>query len=258
MSEELEQSQSDVSNEASSAPQPSSEPENTVKTGTSQESDKTPFHEHPRFKELIQQKNEFSERLKQYESRFEQMSKELTGLKQPKAEEPKFDKTKLLERLKGIDPEFAAYQASLLKELDDLRGWKDTTVQERTSAEVQSTLSKLHQDHKVDSPELQEWYKTRLKALSDSNPNLGVKDLPGMYKSVHESITKYFDSRDRQTVANYANQKKADSKVPSNSKGQSAKPHTPKPVQYSKDPEEARAQRVAGIMKEIRAGRENL
>ncbi len=224
-----------------------------------QQTKETPFHEHPRFKELVEQKNQFATQLQERSTRYERELSELKGqlekLNTPKTPEAK---NALIERLKGIDPEFGAWaekQEATAKELQELRDWKAQTSQTTQQQTVNSELDKLHAEHKVPK-ELQGMYKAQIAEMARANPNLKMQDLPVVYKQLHNQINKYLDNRDKEKLAGYTKSKTADSNIPTGAqRGVAPTPNGKKP-EWSKDPEEARGQLVSRIMNKVRAGNE--
>jgi hypothetical protein len=72
-----QETSSAVENEA---PKDTSTPEANVK---SDDSDNTPFHKHPRFQELVEQKNRATESYKQLEQRYEELERRISQMSQP-------------------------------------------------------------------------------------------------------------------------------------------------------------------------------
>ncbi len=256
---ENNESVQDVSSESSS-PSPESQSssnvveQNSQQASPSESKQETPFHEHPRFKELINQRNEFSQRLQDYEKRFQELNSRIEQ-SQPKAPTPE---NKLLERLKSIDPEFGSWaeqqhnaRMQLEKQLQDQVQWRQSQEASTFRNQLNSSLEKLHMDHKV--PEaMRDVYQASLQAVAQANPNLGLQDLPNVYKGIHEKISKYVESVKRDALTEYSKSKVKDAAIPSTPKGPSPKPGTANKTQYSKDPAEARAQVVANAMKGLR------
>lgn len=253
MSNELESTASDVSTESpSEAP---SSPERTSEAPATQESktaDK--YVPYERFQEIIQQKNEFVKRLEEHEARYKALEDRMNRPKEePKKENP------LLGRLKTIDPEFGTWAEQMeasRTELQALREWRTQAEAERTRSEAQNEVSKLHAQYKIPD-DLKDHYNMYLRnevsKLEASGRALSVKDLPSIYKSVHDSLNKVFESQKRATIANYAVSKKTDA-TPTLKKGEATK-STPTKFKFSKDPEEARSQIIKQTMERVRAAK---
>lgn len=256
MSNELESMASDVSTESpSEAP---SSPEKTNESPVTQESKTTEkYVPYERFQEIIQQKNEFVKRLEEHEARYKALEDRFNKPKEePKKENP------LLSRLKGIDPEFGTWAEQMeasKAELQALREWRQQAEVERSRSEAQNEVSKLHSQYKV-SDDLKAHYEMYLKnevqKMESSGRNLTVKDLPTIYKSVHDTLNKVFESQKRATIANYTTSKKTDA-TPALKKGEAPK-SGPAKFKFSKDPEEARAQIIKQTMERVRAAKNAL
>jgi seryl-tRNA synthetase len=247
--EDLEQSTQDVSAESSSAPVESESSPKQVEgqDASSPSKSEVPFHEHPRFKELIQQRNEFSQRLQEYEKRFQEINGRIEQ-SQPKAPTPE---AKLLERLKGIDPEFGSWaeqqhkaKAELEQKLAQFEQWKTQSEQHNYLSAATSAADRVKAELKVD-PTLHNMY---LKQIPMGTP---VEQIPQMYKQMHESVNKLIENAKREALTSYSKEKTKDSSIPAPSKGASPKPGGPK-FEYSKDPAEARAQVVKNALKSLK------
>lgn len=250
-----EQIQSDAQ-EASSEPTQSEETtklgEDSSTSGQNSTEDKslnTPFHEHPRFRELVEQKNEALSRARDLEDRYREMNARVEALSKPKTETPKDE---LIERLRGIDPAFADRIEAIQKQAAVAEQLQDRIQQfELTQMQTQavSTVKSLHDQFKVPE-EHRAIYNAQLELAATRNPNLTIKDIPGLYKAVHDSISKVFEASSRTQRESYVQGKKADS-VPS-TPAKSKAPSSDKKFEWSKDPSEARAQvvkRMSSLMK---------
>lgn len=252
--------QSDASPEVSSepqetvetAPEPSQEaPEQTA----SPEPQETPFHEHPRFKELVDQKNQFANRVQQYEQQMAQMHREMQEFKQARQQQSNPQKDELVERLKGIDPEFG----SRFEELNSLRDqvsqfqqWQQQLQAQQVRENAYNQLNGLHEQFKV--PESQRTYiNSQIEQIAATNPNLSVNDLPRVYQQVHENFNKFVEDLRRSERESYVTSKKEDVKAPtSQPKGEPVKAGTKKPG-FSKDPAKAREELIQRTLKIARA-----
>lgn len=242
----------------------SSEPTSTEQTNesTSQESgseqttkDNVPFHEHPRFRELIEQKNQAADQYKTLESRYQQIEERLRQMSQPKAEQKEDE---LISELKKIRPEFGERFEKMwnaMSRLDQLEQGHKQTTEQTTRERAISTINSLHTEHKV-SKEMQEIYNDAIESAARRNPKLGLDDLPGIYKSVHDKYSKLFDSARRTDRESYVNDKKKDANAPaSQSRGKPIMQNVRK--EFSADSGEARKQTVDEVLKLIRADKDN-
>jgi hypothetical protein len=257
MEQDFELNSSDASNESSSDSQNSSqsvssEPKQSAEQQPKPDSDSTPFHEHPRFKELVEQKNKYADSYKQLENRYAEMEKQLRTLSE--RTKPQETQDQLIARLKGIDPEFGERFEKLdatQKELAELRSWRQQVEAEQTRTQAVNTVMTLHSQNKVPD-DLQQLYNEQLEAMYARDPKNFVRDIQGAYKHVHERMSKLLDSVKRQERESYVSNKSQDAKVPtSQPKGKSVN-HS-KPEEYSKNPDEAKAQLVRRIIQQSKA-----
>ena len=253
--ENLEQSTPDVVNEAPSpSVESNSPPASAAPSAPAPEAAKEPpFHEHPRFKEIINKNNEYSQRMREYEKQVQELKSTIE-----KANAPASPETKLLQRLKDIDPEFGQFmeqqhatRAQLQEQLQQIEQWRSQQEAVAQRTQINSALEKLHIENKVPN-ELRKVYEAQLEQIARGNPNLGLQDLPSMYNEVHSTLSKYMEGVRREALASYSQSKVVSSSVPSPSKGPSPKTGTAK-TEYSKDPAEARAQVVRNTLKSLRS-----
>jgi len=236
-----EVTQQDANEADTSEPQISS-PEETNSTSAaervsqnSQSEKQLPFHEHPRFKELIEEKKTYAEQLQQMQKQMQEMSQRYQQQAEPKKSHP------FVERLKEIDPAYGEWAGGLdgLKEqLAEMKAWKDEQGRQTVVREYESSVEKLHTEHKVPK-ELQELYKEQLDARAYKDPNFGLKDVPAAYKQLHEKYSKFLDATKRAERASYVVDKSKDSSAPS-SQSKGAPAGKAKAPQF-KDREEAYA-----------------
>lgn len=246
------QDNSGVQEAVSSEPQ--IEPVNEPNTTPAPEANQ-PFHEHPRFKELVEQKNQFATQVKEYERKMQEMQSQLQQLSAPKSQ-PEQDA--LLARLKGIDPEFGGRFEQMVQKLakldqveQELAASKAETVQSRAL----STIERLHTEHNVPK-ELQDLYRDQIEIAAMRNPKMGLNDLPEVYKSVHNKMSQFLDGVKRSERAGYVTDKKKDAAIPSTqTKGQTAKPSDK--VEWSNDEAVRQQQMVDMYRKIVAAQRDN-
>jgi uncharacterized phage infection (PIP) family protein YhgE len=211
------ENQQDANTPEPSAPESSSDETQKQQTSASDEGEgakQVPFHEHPRFKELIEERRQYAEKQTAYERQLESLQRSLQEVQTRNKPAPQEDP--LLSRLKGIDPEFgkwAEQQSQAAKEMAEFRAWRQQTEQQATVREYESTVGKLHSDNKVPD-ELKGLYDRALKAEFMANPNLGMKDVPQVYKTLHAELSKVLEGRDRATRASYVSDKSKDSLAP--------------------------------------------
>lgn len=262
MTNELENGTvADVSSEQSSAAPSETTQTNESPENQSKETKAEKYVPYERFQEIIKQRNdertESDKRLQAYEARLKSFEERM---KPRESEAPKKAENPLLGRLKSVDPEFGSWAEKVeaaQAELQELRQWRSQAEAERSRNEAQTELSRLHTEYKIPD-DLKETYRLFLKEqvakLESERGALSVKDLAGVYKSVHETIGKAFESRKRAEIANYTSSKKADS-APAVKKGAPTKTSTPTKFKYSNDREEAKAQILKQVMTQARAAK---
>lgn len=256
---------SDVAVESSSDSQTSSqETNNTSGAGiaasnepTSDKSQNTPFHEHPRWKEMVEQRNSASKRAEDLEKRYSEIAKRLEDNEkkiQSSLNPPKEDE--LISEMKKINPKFAERfekleaQLKRVEEFDNRFKQLDTQdVQTR----VTSTFQKFMSDNKVPTS-LQKRYENELRAVAASNPKLSVNDIPQVLGDIHKEYTSFLDTYKRESLQGYVKDKAKDSSVPASvSNGRSVNPG--KDMKFSNDPDAARREMRKMALDIVKAGK---
>ena len=221
--------------------------------------------EHPRFKELVEQKNAalaaqkaMEQKLAQFESRFNQPQTPQA----PSKEQMEFEA--LINDLKNIDPRLASVleanskAAKMAEELQKrLEGFEKTSQQKELQAQQQAAVAKinqLHESNKV-SPEVKQLINDKLELLYMQG-KLNLSEVEAAYKQTFEGHNKFVEALKRAERESYVAEKKKDSAVPaSQPKGTTPKPGAKKPT-WSKDPETARQQIVNKFLKQSAANRD--
>lgn len=209
------------------------------------------LNEHPRFKELIEQKNQYAAQMQQYERALQQMQAKLGEFetaKQPKKADP------LLDRLKGIDPEFGSKFEELTKaqeEIKQFKEWKAQQETERVKEQYNSGLDKLLAESKV-SADQRELYDAMIRTAATNDPRIGLQDLPAVFKSVHEKVSGFIKSQERAAKASYVVDKAKDSKVPT-AQPKGKVPGQPTKAKLPMDREEALAQIARNAVRSLKA-----
>jgi hypothetical protein len=168
--------------------------------------------------------------LKEFQTRFEDSSKP----KAPSKEQ------QLVERLKGIDPEFGSWaekQEASAKELAELKEWRAQAQREQYITQATSKANTLQSELKVD-PSLHNLY------LNNIQFGATPEQIEAKYREMHASTMKYIESVQRTKLAEYSQAKKQDASVPGASNKAPAPKTTTKKMELSSDPEEARRQIV--------------
>lgn len=254
-----EQIDSDVQNEASSELQDTSaqtggesqEAEQSLSKETPKpEPEQTPFHEHPRFKELVDQKNRYAEQARALEDKYTQLTQqmsEMTKKMSPSQEDA------LIAELKQIRPEFGNRFEQIwnkVQKMDEVINGQDQLRQQAFVTQANSEIKQLHAEFKTDA-ELQPHIYEKLDNAYRNGQIKSLEDVRSVYKVAHEGYSKWIDSIKRSTTQSYVTQKKADSAKPSVPKGKGV-PNA-KPGDFSKDPGEARQQLIRRVLSGAKA-----
>lgn len=246
MIDDNEQIASDVSSEPSSeVPSEQSSQGNEQEAQTAPKEQSVPYD---RFQELVQQKNEFAKRLEAQEREFREFRDQQKKAFEASKPVEKSKEQALIERLKGVDPEFgewAEQQQKAAAKAQALEQYYLQETQNRRVMEAQNTVQRLHSEYKV-TPEAQAIYSNLLvnqvQALEKQGRTVNPSDLPGLYKSVHDTVSKFLDTQKNAAVKSYVVDKKKDS-IPAPQKGPAPKAAAKKDS-FSRDPEERTAQIV--------------
>lgn len=236
MSVQGEQAQQDANQiEESSEPQTQSTDSKTldssaqteVVAATEQSEQEKPFHEHPRFQELIQKNREAEQRAAQYEqmmadmrSKYDELS---SKLQPPKQANP------FVSKLREIDPAYAEY----IESLESKASKADLALQRLEHLETQNLVKqyenqveRLHSDNKTP-----ESVKSLIKEQLDHQALRGeiqLKDVPGAYKKALDRYTKLIDDVKRGERASYVEVKTKDAQIPASQPKGKAPPRNEK------------------------------
>lgn len=206
------------STEASSAPE--SNESQTLDTSApegeaSHEQSQVPFHEHPRFKELIDYRRQAEERFSTYERQMQEMQRQYQEAlaQRQQAQKPV---NPLVSKFKEIDPEYGKTMEEIYERaqsVEEVRKELAELRRERMVAQYESTVEKLHNDNKVD-PSIRNFVKKQLDALAFSGQIRDLKDVPNAYKAIADEYTKLIEGVKRSTTAGYVQDKSKDAKSP--------------------------------------------
>ena len=188
------------------------------------EEPQVPFHEHPRFKELIEERRAFKEQLDQAKGYMEAMQKEMQALRQPATPQKKEEPYKqLLDQIEQVNPQFAAYQRQLLQDLEQAKSQAGLAkeVQSRleqyetreTQTQALNRFQSLMEQNKI--PEgFKKRYEREVRALAVEEESQGtrltVKDVDRLFKSVHDEFTPFIEGIKRESLKGYVKDKKQD------------------------------------------------
>jgi hypothetical protein len=252
---ENEQVNSDVESAVPSEPQ--TQPDQSRETPSQEAAPKqetTPFHEHPRWKEMIEQRNQAQEQARQLQQQYADMQRQFHELRQPKPEAPQ-DKT--YEKLKGIDPEFADYIKDIREQAMSAKEVREQLQQIQTQnfvREAVSTVNSLHAENKVPA-ELKKIYEEAIDARYATGKLRSVEDVKKAYSEIHSQYSQVLESVRRAERESYTASKKSESSTPTSQAKGNPVNHSSK-AEYSKDPAEARSQLVKRIISQTRAEKE--
>ncbi len=187
---------------------------------TKQEEKALPFHEHPRWKEVIEERNSFKQGMSEYKQSLERLQQQMETLKQqattPKTvEQPKADV--FLSDLEKVNPEYA----KSLKAMYD-QASKTTQLEQRIAQYEQQQLAEKAFNHfntllstnKIENTVDQELYRNVVEAevyrRESRGEKLGLKDLDGIFNTFHSKYAKAMEERERAITAKYVTAKKSD------------------------------------------------
>lgn len=229
--EETEQSEESggTTAEENSESRPESEVAETQEAAPETKKEDTqeiPFHEHPRFRELIEERRAFKEQLDQSRGYMEAMQREMQELRKssqtPKqVSEPKYKQ--LIDQVRAVNPEFAQFQEEILKDLEETKkealsykGLKqelDAYKAQEFQNQAVSRLSNLMDQNKI-SDTLKTKYDREVRYLAgieeSQGKKLSVKDVDRLFKAVHEEYTKFQEELRRESLKGYVKDKASD------------------------------------------------
>lgn len=251
--------QSDASTETSSeSPSNETQTEGAKEASSEQQTDNTPFHEHPRFKELVDQKNQAQASYKELQDKVAQLEALSKSSNQQTQSQAQAVKDELIEDLKKVDPRLAERLEKFSKAYTSVESIQQEFNQFKQQQVIQTAVSQInsmHESNKV-GPQMKTWINNELDRMYMTG-KLNTQNLQNEYKNIHDGFKKWQEDIKRETLKGYVPDKKADSKVPtSQPKGAPAKT-TAKAPTFSKDPETARQQVVSRYLKQAQAERES-
>lgn len=204
----------------------SSEAEAQESAPEKQEEKPAPFHEHPRFKELIEQNRESKQRADEYQQSLRTLQAQMEAFKHynsPKKEEA--PKDPFLADLEKVNPAYAksleaAYQkASKVDQLEaKLQQYETQQFQEKAV----NHFNKILESFKVTDTFNRDIYQYAIRAAVDERERrgerLGLKDLDTIANDFHAKFTKHMEDNNRKLTASYVKEKASD-KTPKGTTG---------------------------------------
>jgi len=204
----VEESTSQV--EASGAEQQEAAPE------VKQEEKPVPFHEHPRWKEVIEERNSFKQGMTEYKQALDRLQQQMETLRQqatPKQEAPK---DPFLADLEKVNPAYAKSLQSIYEKAskaEEIERRLQAYEQQQFAKEAYSRFDNLLATNKVGEAD-KELYKDAVEAevfrRESRGQKLGLNDLDAIFKQFHDKYSKYMEDRERQITAKYVTAKKSD------------------------------------------------
>ena len=245
------ESTTDVVEESSSGSQDSSQ---TEQQAAAPKEETLPFHEHPRWKEVMEERNTERQRAQALEQRLADMDRRYQELSRPK---PQAKEDAMVARLMGIDPGFckdyqsikeqAAFTAQLQEQLASFK-------EERVVESLKGKFEDLASQNKLD-PADKELYFAHLDQAYRQGKLRSPSDVEAQFKAIHEPRAKQLEAYKRAAIEEYTKAKKADATKPTGQpKGKA--PAAGK-VDFSKmTQQEAKQFLNKQIVTQLRAGRE--
>lgn len=227
--------------------------------------DETPFHEHPRFKELVEQKNRALDSQRTLELKLAQLEGRLQSQTPTQA---KAEKDELIEDLRKIDPRLAArlekFGGSLqtVEQLQaKLESFEKTNQEREQQTHAQNAISRvnsMHETHKV-APAIRAAVDAQMNSLYYQG-KLDIRNPQAIEKAYTEALEPfkaYAEEVKREATKGYVQQKKADSNIPSSQpKGAPASKPKSKDVPQFASREERNAAIAREFIQQTRAKRE--
>lgn len=231
--EEVSSEQTDSSpaiEESVSQTEPTNEAVTQDAQTVEQEEKPAPFHEHPRFKELIDQNRGFKEQSEKYQQEMSRLQQELQSIKQqvtPKKEEPV---DPFIRDLEKVNPEYAkSYRqlAEQAKVAQQIQQQFQQYQQQQFAEKAVNHFDNLLSTNKIESAD-QDLYRAAIKAeiyeREAKGERLGINNLDSIFKSFHNKYSKYLEDRDRKITARYVTDKKSDQAPASTTGGAATAP----------------------------------
>ncbi len=254
------ENESGVESTASPEPQSDAQPElsegQEAKQAASQQQKEVPFHEHPRWKEVMEERNAERQARAQLEGRIAEMQRQFAEERKPKSSTPDFNevRAKMGERLKGIDPEFQAYLSQLE---DQALSSKQELAAFREEQFVNRAVGRFDELNKTNSvpKELEGVYRAQLDAIYREGKIRSMDDLEKAYKGIHEPINKLLADREKAYLEKYTATKKAAASTPAaQPKGRTATPGQV-PRTFAND-QQRKAAMVKDVVTQLRASKD--
>lgn len=199
-----------------------------------------------------------NQRAERMESQLREMQRQLQeSSRQARSDKPSFDdvRSKMGERLKGIDPEFHSYMQMLEEQALNANKAMESLREERLVESLKGKFEELSSKSSLDQTD-KDLYFSKMDALYRAGKLRSAADVEQAFKTIHEPQAKRMEEQKRKWIEEYTKTKKADAAKPSGQpKGKA--PPAMKPAELSKNPQEARQQLNKLIVNQLRAARES-
>ncbi len=207
-----------VVEESASQAEPSGAEQQASAPEVKPEEKQAPFHEHPRFKELIDQNRSFKEMDAQRSQAIERMQQELYALRQQAAPKKETPVDPFLADLEKVNPAYAKSLQAIYEQAGKTTQLEQRIAQyeaQQFQKEATTHFSKLLDDNKVTDPFDRKQYERAVRAevyeRESRGQKLGLKDLEKIVGEYHSEYKKTMEERERAITAKYVTAKKADS-----------------------------------------------
>lgn len=182
-----------------------------------QEEEQIPFHEHPRFRELIEQNRSMREQESLRGQVLDNLQRELAILREqakPKVEQPK---DPFLAALESVDPKYAQSLQGIYgkaAKVEQLEQRLAQYEQQQYAKEAQGHFNKLLDTNKVTDPFDRKVYERAVRAevyeRESQGQKLSLKDLDKIVNDFHTDYSKTMEERSRKVTASYVQAKTGD------------------------------------------------
>lgn len=229
-----ETSDTPVTQESDSQPESTGAEQIDAAPAEPKEDKPAPFHEHPRFKELIEQTRTFKEQNEQYRQEMTRLQAQMEMIREankPKVEQPQ---DPFLADLEKVNPEYARslktiYDRSQMVEKLEQR--LSQFEQADFASKAVSHFNKILDEKKISDPWdrkiIERAVRSEVYDQESRGKKLNLKDLEKITNDFHAEYKASMDARERSITAKYVKDKTGD-KTPKGATGGAAKSPTPK------------------------------
>ncbi len=188
-----------------------------------------PFHEHPRFKELIEQNREAKQREEKYQQDMYRLQAQLEALRENSKPKPEPVKDQFLADLEKVNPAYAkslepiyaaASQAKALEQR--LAQFEQAQFAEKAVSHFNKSLDDLKITDPMDRRIMDRAVRAEVYEREQKGQKLTLKDLDKITNDFHAEYKATMDARERAITAKYVQNKQND-KAPKGATGGAAK-----------------------------------